>query len=118
MPHDTDATQPPAHPRINGRSWPTAASLPAAPPPSPSPEPAGGERWTVGRLLSWTTDYLKKRGSETPRLDTEVLLAQVLGWQRVRLYTHIEEVVGERPRADFRELVRRRAEGTPVAYLV
>ena len=31
-----------------------------------------GDRWTVGRLLTWTTDYLKRRGSESPRLDAEV----------------------------------------------
>ncbi|MBX6311715.1 MAG: peptide chain release factor N(5)-glutamine methyltransferase [Isosphaeraceae bacterium] len=76
------------------------------------------ERWTVGRLLTWTADFLKRKGSESPRLDAEVLLAEVLGWQRVQLYTHFEEEVGERARAQFRDLVRRRAEGCPVAYLV
>ena len=53
-------------------------------------------------------DYLKKRGSEGPRLDAEVLLAHVLGWQRVQLYTHHQEEVGATPRAAFRDLVRRR----------
>lgn len=83
-----------------------------------APAPAVDERWTVLRLLNWTADYLKRRGSERSRLDAEVLLAQVLGWPRVQLYTHFEEEVGERPRAEFRDLVRRRAEGAPVAYLV
>jgi release factor glutamine methyltransferase len=83
------------------------------------PDPAGpDDRWTVGRLLTWTADYLKRRGAESPRLDAEVLLAKVLGWERVQLYTHYEEEVGERPRGAFRDLVRRRAEGMPVAYLV
>jgi release factor glutamine methyltransferase len=76
------------------------------------------ERWTVGRLLTWTTDYLKRRGAESPRLDAEVLLAKVLSWERVQLYTRYEEEVGEQPRGEFRGLVRRRAEGMPVAYLV
>ena len=76
------------------------------------------DRWTVGRLLTWTKDYLERRGSESPRLDAEVLLARVLGCERVRLYTNYEDEVGERDRAAFRDLVRRRAEGTPVAYLV
>jgi release factor glutamine methyltransferase len=78
----------------------------------------GDDRWTIGRLLTWTTDYLKKRGAESPRLDAEVLLAHVLGWERVALYTHYEEEVGDRPRSAYRDLVRRRAEGMPVAYLV
>jgi release factor glutamine methyltransferase len=46
------------------------------------------------------------------------MLAQVLQWQRVELYTHFTDEVGERARGQFRELVRRRAEGAPVAYLV
>jgi release factor glutamine methyltransferase len=74
--------------------------------------------WTVGKLLNWTTDFLRKKGAESPRLDAEVLLAHVLNWERVRLYTHYEEEVSEAARAAYRDLVRRRAEGTPVAYLV
>jgi release factor glutamine methyltransferase len=84
----------------------------------PVPDSPLGERWTTGRLLTWTTEFLGKKGSESPRLDAEVLLAFVLKCDRVRLYTHYEEEVGEAPRAAFRELVRRRAESTPVAYLV
>jgi release factor glutamine methyltransferase len=76
------------------------------------------DRWTVGRLLNWTRDFLKKKGSESPRLDAEVLLAFVLSCERVQLYTRYEDEVGERDRGRFRELVKRRAEGTPVAYLV
>lgn len=76
------------------------------------------EPWTIARLLTWTTDFLRRRGSESPRLDAEVMLAHVLGWERVQLYTHYEQEAGERARAEFRELVRRRAEGSPVAYLV
>jgi release factor glutamine methyltransferase len=76
------------------------------------------EPWTVGRLLNWTADYLKGHGSESPRLDAEVLLAEALGCQRIELYTTFEEVPSDERRTAFRELVRRRAEGTPVAYLV
>jgi release factor glutamine methyltransferase len=79
---------------------------------------ASDERWTVGRLLTWTAQFLSRKGAESPRLDAEVLLAFVLECDRVRLYTHFNEDVGQRDRAAFRELVRRRAEGAPVAYLV
>ncbi len=76
------------------------------------------EPWTIGRLLQWTADYLKGHGSDSPRLDAEVLLAEVLGCQRIQLYATFEDQPSEQQRASFRELVRRRAEGTPVAYLV
>jgi release factor glutamine methyltransferase len=76
------------------------------------------EPWTVGRLLQWTADYLKAHGTETPRLDAEVLLAHSLGCRRIELYTTFDETPSDAQRAAFRELVRRRAEGAPVAYLV
>ena len=74
--------------------------------------------WTVGRLLQWTTDYLKGHGSESPRLDAEVLLAVALGCQRIELYTTFDDEPTEETKKTFRALVRRRAEGAPVAYLV
>jgi release factor glutamine methyltransferase len=76
------------------------------------------EQWTIGRLLAWTTDYLKRQGAESPRLDAEILLAAARGCQRIDLYTTFEEPADEAVREQFREWVRRRAEGTPVAYLV
>jgi len=76
------------------------------------------EDWTILRLLTWTTDYLKSHGSESPRLDAEVLLAHARGCERIMLYAAFDQVVDEAVRARFRELVKRRAEGVPVAYLV
>jgi release factor glutamine methyltransferase len=86
--------------------------------PRPAKDVFDPDRWTVGRLLTWTADYLKRHAAESPRLDAEVLLAKVLGWDRVQLYTHYDDEVGPQARGEFRGLVRRRAEGTPVAYLV
>ncbi|MDZ4783883.1 MAG: peptide chain release factor N(5)-glutamine methyltransferase [Planctomycetia bacterium] len=76
------------------------------------------DTWTVGRLLKWTTDFLKQRGAESPRLDAEVLLASAKGCERIALYTSFEDEADEPLRTRFRELVKRRADGTPVAYLV
>ena len=85
-----------------------------------SPSNSGDEDnvWTVGRLLTWTTEWLGTRGSDSPRLDAEVLLAFVRNCQRILLYTAFDEVVDAEQRQKFRELVRRRGQGEPVAYLV
>lgn len=80
--------------------------------------PGMADEWTIGRLLQWTADYLKQHGSESPRLEAEVLLAHARSCQRIELYTSFEDPAGEELRNRFRELVRRRAEGMPVAYLV
>lgn len=76
------------------------------------------EPWNIGRLLTWTTDFLRGKGADSPRLDAEVLLAHARGCQRIELYTSFEEEPAEEVRTVFRELVQRRAEGAPVAYLV
>jgi release factor glutamine methyltransferase len=118
MPQDRDASPTPNPIKRNGRPWPAAAASSRAKPLDGPSDVSAEERWTVGQLLTWTSEFLKRRGSESARLDAEVLLANVLEWERVQLYTHYDEEVGERARRDFRELVRRRAEGSPVAYLV
>jgi len=76
------------------------------------------QAWTIGALLDWTAQHFTTRGSEYPRLDAEVLLAHALECRRIDLYTRYQETASEQGRARFRELVRQRLEGCPVAYLV
>jgi release factor glutamine methyltransferase len=84
---------------------------------APAADTTGGS-WTVGKLLEWTTNYLRRKGVETPPLDAQVLLAHALGCKRIELYTRYEEAAPEDARAQFKALVQRRVEGCPVAYLV
>ena len=74
--------------------------------------------WTVGRLLEWTKDYFTQQGIESARLDAEVLLAEARGCKRIELYTVFDEVPDDPTRVKFKSLVRERAAGKPVAYLV
>jgi len=76
------------------------------------------DSWTIKRLLEWTTDYLTKNGKQSARLEAEILLAAALSWQRIELYTNFEVEPPEDKRAIFRDYVKRRAAGEPVAYLV
>jgi release factor glutamine methyltransferase len=74
--------------------------------------------WTIGRILGWTTQYLREHGSDTPRLETEILLAHACGCERIQLYTNFDRALNDGERSVMRELVRRRARAEPVAYLV
>lgn len=76
------------------------------------------ETWTINRLLTWTADYFKKQQLEQPRLEAEVLLAHALGCQRIQLYTRFDEIVSDEVRGQFREFVKNRVAGMPVAYIV
>jgi release factor glutamine methyltransferase len=76
------------------------------------------ETWTVKRLLEWTTDFFKKKGIDSPRLEAEILLAAAMKIKRIELYTNFDTEPNESPRTIFREFVKRRGMGEPVAYLV
>src|SRR5437588_2360868 len=81
--------------------------------------PAAEQDWTVGGLLGWTARFLAGKGVESPRLDAEVLLGHVLGCARIDLYgLRHGEPASEDVRQRYRDLIRRRVEGCPVAYLV
>lgn len=80
--------------------------------------PAPADQWTVRRVLEWTTQHLKSHGSDTPRLDAEILLAHARNCPRIALYTQFDEPLSDPVRARMRELVQRRAKFEPVAYLV
>jgi release factor glutamine methyltransferase len=76
------------------------------------------ETWTVRRLLEWTKDFLRNKGVESPLLEAQILLAHALGCKKIDLYVRHEEEPPEDRRAAFREMIKKRAEGMPVAYLV
>jgi release factor glutamine methyltransferase len=73
---------------------------------------------TVVEILRLSTGYLAAQGSDTPRLDAELLAAHSLGLRRIDLYLQHDRPLGEGELVPLRALLRRRAAGEPVAYLV
>lgn len=74
--------------------------------------------WKVLPLLEKATQFLKEKSSDSPRLDAELLLAEVLGVRRIDLYLQYDRTVTEEEVSRFRELTRKRAQGCPVAYIL
>lgn len=79
---------------------------------------SAAEPWTVARLLDWTRKHFAERGLDAPRLCAELLLANAMGCERIRLYTRFGETPGEDVLRMFREHVRQAAAGKPIAYLI
>ena len=77
-----------------------------------------GNVWTPLTVLNWTTERFAKAGSDSPRLDAQVLLAHALGCSKVELYTAFNKPLSPEELAKFRALIERRLAGEPVAYLV
>ena len=73
---------------------------------------------TLGEVLRRSAEHLAAKGSETPRLDAELLLAHALGLTRVELYTQFDRPLDADELAVCRELVARRARREPVAYII
>jgi release factor glutamine methyltransferase len=60
---------------------------------------------------------LRESGSESARLDAELLLAHVVGVDRTGILAHPEAPLGDGQLESFRSLIERRASGEPVAYI-
>jgi release factor glutamine methyltransferase len=75
------------------------------------------ERWTILRILKWTQDYLRKRSIPNPRLESEILLCHILGFDRVGLYLNYDMALSQSELDGFRGVIQRRAAGEPLQYI-
>ncbi len=76
---------------------------------------------TVMDALQWANARLRERADarfDSPMLDAEILLADVLGLPKAKLFLRGMHPLSPAVLERFRRLVERRAAGEPVAYLV
>ncbi len=73
--------------------------------------------WRIKDLLEWTTRYFLDRGIMESRLEAEILLAHVVQKDRVYLYANYEEPINTEEREIYREYIKRRINGEPLAYI-
>src|SRR5262249_13466083 len=66
----------------------------------------------------WTTQKFTDAGIASARLEAQLLLAHVLGCSRVELYTGFDKPLGDSELSGYRDLIKRRLGGEPVAYLL
>jgi len=74
--------------------------------------------WTVRRLLAWINGFLTEREVDSPRVVAEVLVSEVLGVERLRLYMEPERELDADELARLRALVARAGRHEPIQYLV
>ena len=73
---------------------------------------------TVLEIIRRTTEFLRGKGIETPRLDAELLLGHALGLKRMQLYLQFERPLTEAELETLRPLVRRRGAREPLQHIV
>ena len=75
------------------------------------------EGFVLGEALVWGTLCLAAVGVDTPRLDAECLLAFLFNSDRLSLYSRLTEPLTPDVRDRYRDLIARRENRMPVAYL-
>jgi release factor glutamine methyltransferase len=73
---------------------------------------------TVLEVLRLASEHLGKHGSQSSRLDAEVMLAWSLGLRRLDLYLQFDRALSESELSTYRAQIARRSHGEPVAYVV
>jgi len=73
---------------------------------------------TIEELINTGTKTLKDNGIDTARLDTELLLGNVIEKERLYLITHKEETIGKDQCDEFFELIEKRRKKMPVKYIL
>jgi release factor glutamine methyltransferase len=73
---------------------------------------------TVLEVIQKSADFLAKKGVDSPRLQTELLLAHVLQMPRMKLYLNFERQLSDPELDSLRKLVQRRGQREPLQHLV
>ncbi|MGD0449261.1 MAG: peptide chain release factor N(5)-glutamine methyltransferase [Candidatus Dormibacteria bacterium] len=83
---------------------------------STSPGGPDGAR-TVLEVVRLSTTYLSEHGSDSARLDAELLVAHALGIERLGVYLQYDRPLADHDLAIIRALLRQRGRGEPIAHL-
>jgi release factor glutamine methyltransferase len=73
---------------------------------------------TVLEIIRRSSEFLEKKGVESPRLNIELLLAHALKMPRLKLYLNFERALNETELNQVREMVKRRAAREPLQHII
>jgi len=71
----------------------------------------------IKELLNRSDQFLAERGIESSRLDAEVLMADLLDMERIKLYVKYDYPLKNSEINNYREMIKKRAQRIPVAYI-
>jgi len=76
------------------------------------------ECWTTLKVLAWTREYLSGKGIENSRLESEWMLCDATGLDRVGLYMNYDKPLSDCELDTFRSMVARRAKREPLQHIL
>jgi len=69
-------------------------------------------------VLNRSTDFLDRKGIESPRLNAEILLTEVLKCNRIDLYLRFDKQLKENELDKYRDWISRRGKFEPLQYII
>ncbi|MBI5474466.1 MAG: peptide chain release factor N(5)-glutamine methyltransferase [Ignavibacteriae bacterium] len=85
---------------------------------SSAPPSEKKQAWTVLTLIEWSTQHLLEHGFDEARLHVELLLAHVLTFSRLQLYTNFDRPLTPDELSRFKVLFKRRLTHEPLQYIL
>ncbi len=76
------------------------------------------EPHTLKEILELSANHFAKHGLISPRLEAELLMGHILGLERIHLYVQFDRPLEEKELEEMRQLIRRRLQGEPLAYIL
>jgi release factor glutamine methyltransferase len=73
---------------------------------------------TVLEIIQRSSEYLEKRGVDSPRLNSELMLAHILKSERLRLYLDFNKSLSEPEIQSMRAAVKRRGNREPLQHIL
>jgi release factor glutamine methyltransferase len=73
---------------------------------------------TVLESIKLSTEFLEKKGIESPRINAELMLAKILNCKRLDLYLSFDRPLNENETDLYREFIRRRSKFEPLQYIL
>ncbi|MBK7979487.1 MAG: peptide chain release factor N(5)-glutamine methyltransferase [Ignavibacteriae bacterium] len=74
--------------------------------------------YSILQLIELSAEYLNTKGVESPRLNAELLLANLLNCKRLDLYLKYDQPLKEIEINKYRELIARRGKREPLQYII
>lgn len=76
------------------------------------------EKDTILYVITKSQEHLKSLGIASPRLDAEILLSDLLGMERIKLYSNFDRKLTEEEKDFYRSRIKERASFKPIAYIL
>ncbi len=74
--------------------------------------------YSILQIIELSAEYLNTKGVESPRLNAELLLANLLNCKRLDLYLKYDQPLKEIEINKYRELIARRGKREPLQYII